>query len=59
MCELCIEQESDLKVNQPAPFAVCLTGEKGVIDAKLYSPSGALAEGVVTVRDQGNHGDRM
>jgi len=53
-----VEQESGLKVNQPASFAVSLNGAKGVIDAKVHSPSGALEECCVTEIDQGNHGRR-
>ena len=49
-----VEQESGLKVNQPASFAVSLNGAKGVIDAKVHSPSGALEECCVTEIDQGN-----
>uniref|UniRef100_A0A8D3BM01 Calponin-homology (CH) domain-containing protein n=1 Tax=Scophthalmus maximus TaxID=52904 RepID=A0A8D3BM01_SCOMX len=45
-------QESGLKVNQPASFAVSLNGAKGVIDAKVHSPSGALEECCVTEIDQ-------
>ncbi|KAJ7994428.1 hypothetical protein DPEC_G00249170 [Dallia pectoralis] len=41
-------QESGLKVNQPASFAVHLNGAKGKVDAKVHSPSGALEECVVT-----------
>lgn len=52
-----VEQESGLKVNQPASFAVSLNGAKGVIDAKVHSPSGALEECCVTEIDQGNHRD--
>uniref|UniRef100_A0A8C3CZJ3 Filamin A n=1 Tax=Cairina moschata TaxID=8855 RepID=A0A8C3CZJ3_CAIMO len=37
-------QESGLKVHQPASFAVSLNGAKGVLDAKVHSPSGALEE---------------
>ena len=50
-----VKQESGLKVNQPASFAVSLNGAKGVIDAKVHSPSGALEECCVTEIDQGNH----
>lgn len=58
MTDVCVvEQESGLKVNQPASFAVSLNGAKGPIDAKVHSPSGALEECVVTEIDQGNHGD--
>lgn len=46
-------QESGLKVNQPASFAVSLNGAKGAIDAKVHSPSGALEECYVTEIDQG------
>lgn len=48
-----VEQESGLKVNQPASFAVSLNGAKGAIDAKVHSPSGALEECCVTEIDQG------
>lgn len=48
-------QESGLKVNQPASFAVSLNGAKGVIDAKVHSPSGALEECCVTEIDEGNN----
>lgn len=41
-------------MNQPASFAVSLNGAKGVIDAKVHSPSGALEECCVTEIDQGN-----
>lgn len=44
-------------MNQPASFAVSLNGAKGVIDAKVHSPSGALEECCVTEIDQGNHRD--
>ncbi|KAK7930469.1 hypothetical protein WMY93_006864 [Mugilogobius chulae] len=52
-------QESGLKVNQPASFAVSLNGAKGVIDAKVHSPSGALEDCCVTEIDQetGQAGD--
>jgi len=49
-------QESGLKVNQPASFAVSLNGAKGAIDAKVHSPSGALEECCVTEIDEGNNG---
>ncbi|NXN99627.1 FLNA protein, partial [Rhinopomastus cyanomelas] len=41
-------QESGLKVHQPASFAVSLNGAKGVLDAKVHSPSGALEECHIT-----------
>lgn len=50
-------QESGLKVNQPASFSVSLNGAKGVIDAKVHSPSGALEECCVTEIDEGKRGD--
>ncbi|XP_053324668.1 filamin-B isoform X1 [Spea bombifrons] len=37
-------QESGLKVNHPAAFAIRLNGAKGKIDAKVHSPSGAVEE---------------
>lgn len=37
-------QESGLKVNQPASFAIRLNGAKGKIDAKVHSPFGAVEE---------------
>nr|AAA58939.1 filamin [Gallus gallus] len=37
-------QESGLKVNQPASFAIRLNGAKGKIDAKVPTPSGAVEE---------------
>ncbi|XP_062316362.1 filamin-A isoform X1 [Osmerus eperlanus] len=52
-------QESGLKVNQPASFAVSLNGAKGVIDAKVHSPSGALEECVVTEIDQDKYAVRF
>lgn len=52
-------QESGLKVNQPASFAVSLNGAKGVIDAKVHSPSGALEECCVTEIDEGNSAFRI
>ncbi|XP_053908181.1 filamin-A isoform X1 [Cuculus canorus] len=35
-------QESGLKAHQPASFAVSLNGARGVLDAKVHGPSGAL-----------------
>ncbi|XP_060691621.1 filamin-B isoform X1 [Hemiscyllium ocellatum] len=37
-------QESGLKVNQPVSFAVRLNGARGLIDAKVHSPSGAVED---------------
>ncbi|XP_074063042.1 filamin-A isoform X2 [Macrotis lagotis] len=52
-------QESGLKVNQPASFAVSLNGATGVIDAKVHSPSGALEECYVTEIDQDKYAVRF
>ncbi|CAL9703550.1 unnamed protein product [Knipowitschia caucasica] len=52
-------QESGLKVNQPASFAVSLNGAKGVIDAKVHSPSGALEDCCVTEIDQDKYAVRF
>ncbi|XP_051961260.1 filamin-A-like isoform X2 [Xyrauchen texanus] len=52
-------QESGLKVNQPASFAVSLNGVKGVIDAKVHSPSGALEECCVTEIDEDKYAVRF
>ncbi|XP_037130542.1 filamin-A isoform X2 [Syngnathus acus] len=52
-------QESGLKVNQPASFAVSLNGAKGVIDAKVHSPSGTLEECCVTEIDQDKYAVRF
>ncbi|KAL7862783.1 hypothetical protein SRHO_G00117670 [Serrasalmus rhombeus] len=41
-------QEKDLKVNQEASFAVQRNGARGVIDAKVHSPSGVVEECYVT-----------
>ena len=49
------EQESGLKVNHPASFAVSLNGAKGQIDAKVHSPSGDLECSCVTYLDQVNY----
>ncbi|KAJ8411391.1 hypothetical protein AAFF_G00173970 [Aldrovandia affinis] len=44
-------QETGLQVNQEASFAVQLNGARGVIDAKVYTPSGAVGECYVTELD--------
>ncbi|XP_062856326.1 filamin-C-like isoform X2 [Trichomycterus rosablanca] len=41
-------QEKDLRVNQEASFAVQRNGARGVIDAKVHSPSGVVEECYVT-----------
>ncbi|MGH0145782.1 UNVERIFIED_CONTAM: hypothetical protein FKN15_006233 [Acipenser sinensis] len=46
-------QETGLKVNQPASFAVQLNGARGVIDAKVHTPSGAVEECYVSELDSG------
>lgn len=48
-------QESGLKVNQPASFAIRLNGAKGKIDAKVHSPSGAVEECHVSELEPGEH----
>uniref|UniRef100_A0A8C7H349 Filamin B n=1 Tax=Oncorhynchus kisutch TaxID=8019 RepID=A0A8C7H349_ONCKI len=52
-------QESGLKVNHPASFAVHLNGAKGTIDAKAHSPSGALEECAVSQLEQGEYAIRF
>ncbi|XP_067288443.1 filamin-B isoform X2 [Pseudorasbora parva] len=52
-------QESGLKVNQPASFAVRLNGAKGNVDAKVHSPSGALEECVVSELEQDKYAIRF
>ncbi|XP_059813594.1 filamin-A-like [Hypanus sabinus] len=52
-------QESGLKVNHPASFAVCLNGAKGMIDAKVHSPSGALEECCVSEIDEDKYAVRF
>uniref|UniRef100_A0A8C8SM06 Filamin C n=1 Tax=Pelusios castaneus TaxID=367368 RepID=A0A8C8SM06_9SAUR len=44
-------QETGLKVNQPASFAVQLNGARGVIDAKVHTPSGVVEECYVSELD--------
>lgn len=52
-------QESGLKANQPASFAVRLNGAKGNVDAKVHSPSGALEECVVSEIEQDKYAIRF
>uniref|UniRef100_A0A8C8S3S3 Filamin A n=1 Tax=Pelusios castaneus TaxID=367368 RepID=A0A8C8S3S3_9SAUR len=52
-------QESGLKVHQPASFAVSLNGAKGVLEAKVHSPSGALEECHVTEIDEDKYAVRF
>uniref|UniRef100_A0A8C3HVK6 Filamin C n=1 Tax=Chrysemys picta bellii TaxID=8478 RepID=A0A8C3HVK6_CHRPI len=44
-------QETGLKVNQPASFAVQLNGARGVIDAKVHTPSGMVEECYISELD--------
>lgn len=42
-----------LKVGQEASFAVQLNGARGLIDAKIHTPSGAIEECFITELDSG------
>lgn len=42
-----------LKVGQEASFAVQLNGARGLIDAKIHTPSGAIEECYITELDSG------
>ncbi|XP_007425313.1 filamin-B isoform X2 [Python bivittatus] len=52
-------QESGLKVNQPAAFAIRLNGAKGKIDAKVHSPIGAVEECHVSELEQDKYAVRF
>uniref|UniRef100_A0AAR2KMX2 Calponin-homology (CH) domain-containing protein n=1 Tax=Pygocentrus nattereri TaxID=42514 RepID=A0AAR2KMX2_PYGNA len=52
-------QEMGLKVNQEASFAVQLNGARGVIDAKVHTPSGAMEECYITELDNDKHAIRF
>ncbi|XP_078275764.1 filamin-C isoform X2 [Rhinoraja longicauda] len=52
-------QESGLKVNQQASFAVQLNGVRGVIDAKVRTPSGAVEECYMSELDSDNFAIRF
>uniref|UniRef100_A0A8C4EM37 Filamin B n=1 Tax=Dicentrarchus labrax TaxID=13489 RepID=A0A8C4EM37_DICLA len=52
-------QESGLKVNHPASFAVRLNGAQGKMAAKVHSPSGALEECVVTELERDKYAVRF
>ncbi|KAM4747093.1 filamin-C isoform 4-T4 [Rhinophrynus dorsalis] len=52
-------QETGLKVNQPASFAVQLNGARGVIDAKVHTPSGAVEECYVSEVDSDKYSIRF
>ncbi|XP_034719973.1 filamin-C-like [Etheostoma cragini] len=49
-------QEMGLKVGQEASFAVQLNGARGLIDAKIQTPSGATEDCYITELDNGNTG---
>nr|XP_057923391.1 filamin-C isoform X2 [Doryrhamphus excisus] len=44
-------QDSGLKVNQEACFAIQLNGARGLIDAKIHAPSGATEDCFITPAD--------
>ncbi|XP_006811450.2 filamin-C-like [Saccoglossus kowalevskii] len=52
-------QETGLKPNQPASFAVQLNGAKGFISAKVVAPSGAEDECLITEVDEGHYAVRF
>ncbi|KAM4039066.1 filamin-C isoform 3-T3 [Anomaloglossus baeobatrachus] len=52
-------QETGLKVNQPATFAVQLNGARGVIDAKVHTPSGIVEECYVSEVDSDKYSIRF
>uniref|UniRef100_A0A665V265 Filamin B n=1 Tax=Echeneis naucrates TaxID=173247 RepID=A0A665V265_ECHNA len=52
-------QESGLKVNHPASFAVRLNGAQGKMEAKVHCPSGALEECVVTELEKDKYAIRF
>uniref|UniRef100_A0A8C5FXD9 Filamin B n=1 Tax=Gadus morhua TaxID=8049 RepID=A0A8C5FXD9_GADMO len=52
-------QESGLKVNQPASFAVRLNGAQGKMEATVHSPSGALDECAVTELEKDKYAVRF
>ncbi|XP_067325489.1 filamin-C isoform X6 [Anolis sagrei] len=52
-------QETGLKVNQPASFAVQLNGARGVIDAKVHTPSGVVEECYVSELDSDKYAIRF
>ncbi|KAJ4919300.1 hypothetical protein JOQ06_006545, partial [Pogonophryne albipinna] len=52
-------QEMGLKVGQEASFAVQLNGVRGLIDAKIHTPSGAIEECFITELDNDQHAIRF
>uniref|UniRef100_A0A8D2LUT5 Filamin C n=1 Tax=Varanus komodoensis TaxID=61221 RepID=A0A8D2LUT5_VARKO len=51
--------QTGLKVNQPASFAVQLNGARGVIDAKVHTPSGVVEECYVSELDSDKYAIRF
>uniref|UniRef100_A0A3Q4HHX9 Filamin C, gamma b (actin binding protein 280) n=1 Tax=Neolamprologus brichardi TaxID=32507 RepID=A0A3Q4HHX9_NEOBR len=51
--------EMGLKVGQEASFAVQLNGARGLIDAKIHTPSGATEECYITELDSDQHAIRF
>ncbi|CAL8323139.1 unnamed protein product [Lota lota] len=52
-------QEMGLKVGQEASFAVQLNGARGLVDAKVHTPSGAIEECYVTELDSDQYAIRF
>ncbi|KAM3588274.1 uncharacterized protein V6R79_025306 [Siganus canaliculatus] len=52
-------QETGLKVGHEASFAVQLNGARGLIDAKIHTPSGAVEECYITELDSDQHAIRF
>ncbi|KAM9365728.1 LOW QUALITY PROTEIN: filamin-B-like [Pholidichthys leucotaenia] len=52
-------QESGLKVNYPASFAVNLNGAKGKMEAKVHSPSGVLDDCIITQLEKDKYAIRF
>ncbi|XP_028249805.1 filamin-C-like isoform X4 [Parambassis ranga] len=52
-------QEMGLKVGQEASFAVQLNGARGLVDAKIHTPSGATEECCITELDSDQHAIRF
>ncbi|XP_070785141.1 filamin-C isoform X5 [Enoplosus armatus] len=52
-------QEMALKIGQEASFAVQLNGARGLIDAKIHTPSGAIEECYITELDSDQHAIRF
>ncbi|XP_028841248.1 filamin-C-like isoform X1 [Denticeps clupeoides] len=52
-------QEKDLKVSQEASFAVQKNGARGIIDAKVHTPSGSVEECYITELDSDKNAIRF